>query len=324
MTGQLVNIGDFHLQDNYLWSHELCENMISYLISAPYNTPENTAILLGDLTENQLNSGAVYEYLTRLFKGLRFKKIIIVVGNHDIRKRSGKETVPYDFLRDDPRVYIASTPAEVLDIEGFKCLMLPHFLPTQARPSVNKYYSSLSGDYDFIFGHVADETVTIIPEGQRADLSKLNGIKVLGHIHSRVSDHYIGSLYAGNIKEVDDTRAVWLFDSNKVKTEVPLPIFVEYVNQTYPDPLLRTKAMTTVYTFYGADEGSIREKYGDIYIRRIIRNLDSNLKTNLSKTAQTTLLKDAKDTKKLIDTWSNTLKEKPSSELLTSLKKYAY
>jgi len=324
MTGKLVAIGDLHFQDNHVWDHGVCENVISYLTSASYNNSENTLVLLGDLTESHLNSGIVYEYLTRLFAGLKYKQIIIITGNHDLKRRAGKEIVPYEFLKKDPRVYISLIPGEEKIIDNFSCLMLPHVLPSQERPSVNKFYSSLSGSYDFIFGHVADETAAMIPENQRADLSKLSGIKVLGHIHTRTSSNYIGSIYAGTVKEVDDNRAVWIFDSNKQKTEVPLPIFVDYQNITYPEPLRRTKAMTSVYTFYGADEGTIREKYGNVYIRRVIRNLDSNLKTDLSKASQLTSLKDAKDISKLIESWSTTLKEKPSDKLLESLKHYSY
>jgi calcineurin-like phosphoesterase family protein len=320
----LVFVGDLHLQDNYLWSHELCQGILSWMSSASYNTPNNTLVLLGDLTESHLNSGAVYDYLKCLFESLKYKRIYIVVGNHDVRRRAGKETTPYDFLKTDRRVIICSTPGEVVSIEGFSCLMLPHFLPTQERPSVNKFYATLSGKYDFVIGHVADETAAMIPESQRTDLSKLEGIKVLGHIHTRTSPNYIGSVYAGTIKETEDKRAVWIFDKDKTKTEEPIPVFTEYQNVTYPAPILRSKSLISIYTFFGADEKTIRETYGQVHIRRIVRNLDSNLKTDLSKASKLTSLKDAKDTKKLIQSWNDSLKEKPSDRLLMAIHHYAF
>jgi calcineurin-like phosphoesterase family protein len=321
----IVAIGDLHFQDNYAWSHELCENIISHLTAMPENTLDNTVVLLGDLTENHLNSGAVYEYLTRLFKGFKYGRIVILQGNHDVRRRAGKEVTPYDFLKEDPRVQLCSTPGEVIDIEGHSCLMLPHFLPTQDKPSVNKYYASLSGEYDFIFGHVADETATMIPEAHRSDLSKLKGIKCLGHIHTAVSGNYIESVYAGTVKEVSHTRSAWVFDKAKNKTVVPLPTFLEYENITYPEPLSRSTAQITVYTFFGADEGTIKGHYGkDIYIRRIIRKLDSNIKTDLTKASQFATLTDAKDTNKLIDLWKDTMKERLPADMISQIKKYAY
>lgn len=324
MTEKLVIIGDLHFQDNYVYSPEVCENIIKYLISAPYNTPENTAIFLGDLTESHLNSGMVCDYLIHLFAGLKYKQIIILAGNHDLKKRAGKEVTPFDFLKKDPRVYISLIPGEERTIMNFKCLLLPHFLPTQERPSLNKFYSSLSGEYDFIFGHVTDETATMIPDGQKADLSKLKGIKCLGHIHTRISPNYVGSVSACNIKEIDNNRAIWIFDEYKNKTEKKLPVFLEYANVTYPEEIQRSKSLTQVYTFYGAGESEIREKYGNIYIRRIIQNMDSNLKSNLSNMASISSFKDAKDIGKLISMWKSSLKEEPSEELIKSITYYAF
>jgi hypothetical protein len=296
--------------------------MIKHIIESPLNTIENTVIFLGDLTENPLNSGAIFNKLSNLFYNLNYQKVYILVGNHDLRRRAGIETTPYDTFGGTPQYKICSTPAEELNIGGFKCLMLPHFLPTLERPSVNKFYSSLSGEYDFIFGHVFDETLTMIPEGQRADLSKLKGIKVLGHNHVP-GDHYPGSISAGNVKEMAPGRAVWIFDDKKNLTKDPLPEFIEYRNVTYPDPIPRTNALISVYTFYGADEKEVQRTYPGEYCRRVIRSLDSNLKTDLSKANQLTSLKEAKDTEKLIQVWAATLKEKIDPVLLKMITYYA-
>ena len=53
--------------------------------------------------------------------------------------------------------------------------------------------------------------------------------------------------------------------------EEKLPVFCEYLEVSYPDPLPESKAMVPIYTVLNcASEQIARPQYGDIYIRKTV------------------------------------------------------
>jgi len=265
--------GDVHFSTERAYHYAAGNLFIDFLNSLPENNSDNTAVFLGDLTEAFIIDGRVVKQLLKMFEALRFKHTYILVGNHDIKKRKGVEHLVYEFLANQPNVTILSRPGEEISIEGLRVLSLPHYNPQTGFPLMYDLYDNnpFSGPYDYVIGHLTDNSIGAF--GRTADLSKIDTRKIiLGHIHTRSNDKYIGSVYSLNPLQNDRTRAVWVVDnSSRAWSEIALPEFVTFHEVEFPNPLPITTARIPVWTIFNCfDESLIESTYGkNLFIRQI-------------------------------------------------------
>jgi hypothetical protein len=157
------------------------------------------------------------------------------------------------------------------------------------------YYNNLpdsimSQDYDFVIGHLTDSTINAF-HSKTVDLNKIKTKKIiLGHIHPRANERYIGSIFPLNHLQSDTTRAIWVLDNHKW-SEIPLPNFLDFYDIEFPSPLPKVPAMSPVWTIYNCKDISLVEKYGNIYIRQVLNKsildrkklVDNNFKMSFSQ-----------------------------------------
>ena len=282
-------LGDIHFSSLRDYFTEASAQFIKWFTSWEKNRKGNNLILAGDLVQNALNGGVVVSYLEEFYTSSRFDHIYIVVGNHDLKKVNGIDQLAYSFYSLKDNVSIYTEPTEVV-IENKRVLMLPYFDDVDKKGrSMAELYSSIykgtefSNKYDLVVGHFAGRDASFPGSVDCIEnLEKINTKKLcLGHIHTRMTDpkKYIGSVFANRKGEEDNTRAAWILDGD-TWYEDRLPVFVEFLEVTYPNSLPSSGALVPVYTVLNcSSEALAKSLYGDIYIRRVKADLnDSPLK----------------------------------------------
>lgn len=286
----LVNLGDVHFRDDHPWNIKVCQDFLEWYKTWPLNNENNDLLLAGDLVEKNLLSGLVAYFLELFWTYTKFRSMHICVGNHDLKIVNNRPQLAYEFYKNKSNVFIYSEATEVV-IDGKKVLFLPYYTDQNKYGYLmSEYYSNIStnplftNDYDLVIGHFSGLDAGF--EGSTdvvKNLDKINTKKLcLGHIHTRNLNPnvYIGSIFAGKKGENDYTRAAWYLDGDTWK-EDPLPIFNEFLVVSYPNTLPESQALTPIYTVLNCGSELVaKEKYGDIFIRRIsVDMIDSVTKT---------------------------------------------
>ena len=274
-------LGDLHLSASQPWRLPVGDAFLEWFESIEVE-PNSTLIALGDYTDDAVNPGKVIRQLERFLEIARkkFKKVYLLVGNHDWKLYKNQPQLAFEFAEEKDNVVILRDPAEVLMIDGIKVLSLPHYNYRVDIPPMQDYYENLPEDiaddnYDVVIGHFADASAEVF--AHKIDLSYLNTQLIcLGDIHNRISENYIGSVFACKISENESPRprAIWKVHKEAdevIKEEIVLPHFCDFKVVDYPEKLPDTQSPVTVWTVLGAENESIaRSFYGeDIFIRGV-------------------------------------------------------
>ena len=273
----LVVLGDLHFRSDYPWFVESTEHFLKWFDDWNLNNSSNELLLLGDLVERPVNGGIVIDFLERLHKYTKFRKLHIVVGNHDFKRIDKVYQLAYDFLKRKKNVVIYEEKTDVV-IQGMSCLILPFLPSTVEIPSPYKYYSNLyknpKENYkrDILFGHIQDKN---FPGDSVKNLEKLADNICLGHIHSRVHKNYIGSLTPNNHSQNGQRyfrTYQKLNDKIIIMMEDPLPNFLEFHIIKYGDDISDITSLTPVFVIHECpEENLIDSKYDNLHIKKYYR-----------------------------------------------------
>lgn len=280
MKQSIYLLGDLHLSASQPWSLPTGDAFLEWF-DAFEPDPNSIFIALGDLTNDAVNPGAVIRQLERFINiaQSKFSHTYLLVGNHDLKLYKNQPQLAFDYAREKDGVTILEEPAEVLLIAGLKILSLPHYNYRDDVPPMGEYYEDLpeeiaNQEYDLILGHFADTSAFTF--AHNIDLTYLKTqLTCLGDIHSRISENYIGSVFACKISENETPRPraiwrVWKDGDTVEKEEIELPHFCDYRVVEYPNALPPTTSPVTVWTVLGAENEVIAKNfYKDIYIRGV-------------------------------------------------------
>lgn len=272
--------GDIHFSASQPWRLPTGDAFLDWF-EAFEPDPDSDFIALGDITDDAVNPGKVIRQLERFLEIARtkFSTVYLLVGNHDLKLYKNKPQLAFEYAEEKDRVVILRDPAEIVNIAGLKTLSLPHYNYRNDIPPMSDYYDALPDEileqeYDLVIGHFPDTSAWVF--GHRIDLSPINAKLIcLGDIHTRISDHYIGSVFACKISENETPRprAVWKVwkDGDTVqKEEIPLPHFCDFKVVEYPNPLPEETSPITVWTVLGAENETIAKSfYKDIFLRGV-------------------------------------------------------
>lgn len=291
----LYLLGDVHFSADQPWRLPTGDLFLAWLDSVEIDD-DSSLLLLGDYTDDSVNPGEVVRQLDHLFEiaSRRFKHVYALVGNHDLKLFKNKPQLTIEYVSSKPNVTILREPAEIIEICGMRTLSLPHFNYRNDLPVMTEHYANLKGaeyeqEFDLCVGHFPDTSTPLF--GHMIDLSYLPiNLYCLGDIHTRVSDHYIGSCFACKTSEVTTPlpRGMWKVTKTGdkvVKEEIRMPIFCDFRVATYPEPLPnKNEEGVTVWTILGADTiGTAEEYYPDTFIRGVtLRNKKVDKETVVS------------------------------------------
>lgn len=280
MSPHLYIFGDPHFSAAHMWRIETGDKFLTWLENFSPE-PDSIGIVLGDLSDSALNPGMVVKQLEQFADicSRKFKKTFILKGNHDEKLYQGVPHLSFEFFKLKSNITVLDTPAEVLNIEGYKILSLPFYSYRTDLPPLWDYYANLpdsisSQQYDLVIGHFADTSAPVFEH--QVDITYLQTkITALGHIHTRSSAHYVGSLFPCKISEqTGKSRAVWELhkEGDKLKKkEIPLPSFCEYAFIDYPEALPETDPnKVIIWTVNNCDVESVaKEFYKGVHIRGV-------------------------------------------------------
>ena len=124
-------------------------------------------------------------------------------------------------------------------------------------------------EFDFILGHIGDETVPLFMD---ADISHLKGQRILGHIHNAVNDNYLGTPYVTRADEAGKSSFIGsINEETKVLGRIPVPDFLRYTKVKYGDkvPELAEGIEQILLVKKAPSTTAAKEFYSDYYVGKV-------------------------------------------------------
>jgi calcineurin-like phosphoesterase family protein len=278
----LYVIGDIHFSSMNEWSEEIGDLFIQWFDSLVV-APDSELILLGDLTEKDVNSGNVIHQLEKFFNicQRKFRKTYAVVGNHDKKLFKNRPQISFIYAKEKKGIQIVDDLSVITTMNGFKILFMP-FIRVE-EDTLNEFYSNLpeeyyTDSYDLVVGHFNKKSDCSIFMQDGADITKLKYKHImLGHIHIRWDKDYLGSVWAQKISEIDpvNPRIIGVLSHDAtgepVRSEIAIPEFVKYVDVKYPEPIpIEEAGKVYIYTAVGCPNKGLAEScYRGKHIRGV-------------------------------------------------------
>jgi len=247
--------------------YESKELFNQWFIDQEFNNEDNYLVHLGDVVDKSMHTGLINRQIVEFFSKLKFKKIYIITGNHEVSRTDGNML---EVLKTIPSICLIEHMEEI-EINGFNCLCLPHFYRKNKKDkTMTELYRSLDSkiEYDFIFGHFSDETQTMF--GRYIDISHLKGKKLLGHIHIP-TERYVGSPVINRYDEKGKENRLFIIDQNKDLESLEIPRFMEYKTISYGEPI-KDELYYVMYDVIKAPSKEMvyeNKLYKDKFIRKI-------------------------------------------------------
>ena len=250
----MLIVGDLHAKKN-----ELRKNLILKLFEW-LNTvieKDESLVLLGDVFDVPLIDGEIIAFIMEVLK--KFSKVIIVKGNDN---HDGNLLEPLAKL---DNIQVAFDITE-LTIDGNKCLLLPN-------KKDMKEYESLTGEYDYIFGHFSDIENQFGDEG--IALSKdLKGKLILGHIHQS-SKNCLGVPYPTRFLEHKQKHQIATVRNSKLEYKEIPNIFTYYEIDFDDDEVKCDYPYFQLFINNAPNEREARKKFKEYPIYKV--NVKSDL-----------------------------------------------
>lgn len=285
---KLYGFGDFHFGDMYPWQLDVGEKMLAWVESLKIESKQDTeAILVGDVFDNAVNAGSCVAQIKRLADILseKFRFVYIITGNHDRKLHKGRIQNSLEFLNSWPNIRVIENPEELTTENGFKCLCMPYTVDDGCG-FVSDVYEKWAPEItmknpDIIAGHWTKKSSDVpFTGGDFVDLDKYPKPKAyfLGHIHTRIDEDYLGSIWATKITEAftDYPRAIKVLSFNGKVEEIQIPEFVKYKTVKYPEKIEQPdNDAVYIYTVENFNNlQAARVFYKGYYIKAVIKGTD--------------------------------------------------
>lgn len=266
---KIIKVGDLHFEHTHPF-RKAGESFVDWLCSQDFNNEENVIVFSGDILNKSISSGEVNNLMMELFRRLKFKRVIVITGNHDLSRTKGSGLKP---LVQFSNAEIIDTP-QVVMIDNIKTIMLPYYYPYTIKgyTTMEKDFLNLETIFhnpDILFGHYTNETISMF--GESIDTSYLNAkITILGHIHHKSKD-YIGTPIITRSDEAHKESIIISYDTETTNIEeIKVPMFLDYDDIEFDKlSLYKEKDYPIIYDVYNIP--SI-EAFSDIPKNIIVRN----------------------------------------------------
>ncbi len=284
------------------------ERYIEWVLSNPkLNNPDIEYFSLGDLTDSSLPTPNDSDLLFYYMSNLKCNKKHIMAGNHDYNRK--EDSYSFKALRNLPEITTYLKFQEV-SLGSLNCIVLPYYYDNvyPELGSMKEEYEKLTGNYDFVFFHFEDETMSFGEASKFIDISKIKGKRIGGHIHVG-GDNYLESPVPNKSNEMLDKRHVYLLDTEtKVIEEIEIPSFIEYQTINYPDlPEIKPNILVNyeIKDYVNKNESIkfYKDKFGDDFFiykmhRKSLQESSDNVRSDKVRTIPE-LWKDYKIEKKV-------------------------
>jgi DNA repair exonuclease SbcCD nuclease subunit len=281
---KVICFGDVHFSSINTWNYKAGEHFIKWFEQENFgNKDEIEMIFVGDIAERDVNPGNVVDQMWRLFESAshKAKSVYVVCGNHDKKLYHDIEQHSLKFLTNLPNVHVFEKETELVTENGYKVLVLPWQAKSSEGITLHDYYNKLSENYkdktyDIITGHWnIKETTGPAWAQDGVDLTNLHAkCYAIGHIHLRIRDEYIGSIFPNSIAEQNDSypRGYKIYENGQESFNL-MPRFLKYVTLKLGDELPNEDTNCSyAYIITNCNtEVEAKEKYPDVCIKGIER-----------------------------------------------------
>lgn len=281
---KVICFGDVHFSSINTWNYKAGEHFIKWFEQENFgNKDEIEMIFVGDIAERDVNPGNVVDQMWRLFESAshKAKSVYVVCGNHDKKLYHDIEQHSLKFLTNLPNVHVFEKETELVTENGYKVLVLPWQAKSSEGITLHDYYNKLSENYkdktyDIITGHWnIRETTGPAWAQDGVDLTNLHAkCYAIGHIHLRIRDEYIGSIFPNSIAEQNDSypRGYKIYENGQESFNL-MPRFLKYVTLKLGDELPNEDTNCSyAYIITNCNtEVEAKEKYPDVCIKGIER-----------------------------------------------------
>lgn len=281
---KVICFGDVHFSSINTWNYKAGEHFIKWFEQENFgNKDEIEMIFVGDIAERDVNPGNVVDQMWRLFESAshKAKSVYVVCGNHDKKLYHDIEQHSLKFLTNLPNVHVFEKETELVTENGYKVLVLPWQAKSSEGITLHDYYNKLSENYkdktyDIITGHWnIRETTGPAWAQDGVDLTNLHAkCYAIGHIHLRIRDEYIGSIFPNSIAEQNDSypRGYKIYENGEESFKL-MPRFLKYVTLKLGDELPNEDTNCSyAYIITNCNtEVEAKEKYPDVCIKGIER-----------------------------------------------------
>jgi DNA repair exonuclease SbcCD nuclease subunit len=281
---KVICFGDVHFSSINTWNYKAGEHFIKWFEQENFgNKDEIEMIFVGDIAERDVNPGNVVDQMWRLFESAshKAKSVYVVCGNHDKKLYHDIEQHSLKFLTNLPNVHVFEKETELVTENGYKVLVLPWQAKSSEGITLHDYYNKLSENYkdktyDIITGHWnIKETTGPAWAQDGVDLTNLHAkCYAIGHIHLRIRDEYIGSIFPNSIAEQNDSypRGYKIYENGQESFKL-MPRFLKYVTLKLGDELPNEDTNCSyAYIITNCNtEVEAKEKYPDVCIKGIER-----------------------------------------------------
>lgn len=236
-----------------------------------FNNPNNYALFLGDLFDKSLPSPNEYKLAINFINSLKFKKIIILGGNHCYCRSRNSYSI--NVFKEFENIVVITDHQEIT-IESLKCYLLPYIYP-KVNKSIKDIYEALEleEEFDYVFGHLSNVPLF----GEEIDISHIKGKKVMGHVHI-IKDDFLGVPVITRYDERgQDCKLLSIDLFSKEETIINVPKFIDYYSLEYPNDPETVDALYPIWDILNCpvDTNIVWEKYKNLFIRRIEKQKDT-------------------------------------------------
>jgi DNA repair exonuclease SbcCD nuclease subunit len=281
---KILCFGDVHFSSINAWNFQAGEHFIDWFTNEDFgNKDDIEMIFVGDIAERDVNPGNVVDQMWRLFSSAssKAKAVYVVCGNHDKKLYHDIEQHSLKFLTNLPNVYVFEKETELVTENGYNVLVLPWQAKSAEGITLHDYYNKLSENYkdktyDIVTGHWnIKETTGPAWAQDGVDLTNYHAkCYAIGHIHLRLRDEYIGSIFPNSIAEQNDSypRGYKVYE-NGTESFIRIPRFLKYVTLKLGEELPE-EDKNCAYSYIITDcntEVEAKERYPNINIKGIER-----------------------------------------------------
>lgn len=292
---KIYAFGDVHFGDTYEWGLEIGKRFLDYIKTVDFgNKNEIEAILVGDLSDKDKNAGDTVDQISEFGQILsqKFNHIYITTGNHEKKTtRHNKVQNAIKFLENRyDNITVYEEPIITTTKNGFKCCFLPYLGKddNQCSEQINEWLSNNKDkdNIDIIAGHFFVKGDLPGDSGVDFNLLPKSNLYAIGHIHTRLQEYYLGSIWPNKITEVDTKykRCIRSLNEKKIVEDIEIPEFVKYEEITYPNAITNDlKDKTYIYTVNNCNNILLAKNfYKGNYVRAVVKQDDIKSEIDIS------------------------------------------
>lgn len=273
---KIFGIGDVHFSSMNKWNIETGELFLKWFERWNPGKKEDCELFFaGDISEKDVNPGIVILQMMRLFKLCeeKFAHTYICMGNHEKKYFRCEEQHSLMFLDEFKSITVIENLSHIKTDNGFDVLVMP-FFKTTVEHNLYDLYNNLPQEYydtewDAIVGHwEIKDTVQFADSKTSVNIDNIKTkAYFIGHIHTRVDEKYLGSVWPNNIKENTTPlpRGIKCLNENREEEFIPFPIFLQYNRIKLNDKIVKHDDRIEVFVIDDFNLSKAKEFYKDVH-----------------------------------------------------------